>query len=372
MNNEIKVLIYGASGYTGKLVAESLAQRDISFYFSGRNQERLETALSVVNERHGSPVKAEIVTANSTADELVPLFNNVDVVINVTGPFMQIGWPIVEAALAAGCHYLDTSGEQDWVAAVKEKLGAAFAEKNLLLCPACSYMWAAGSIAAEVVLETEGVDSLDILYQIENALPSEASTKSFLRMVCNDTSQYYLNLNELKAWPNDKMIHAVAPNRNYTLAALPWGGGCEPIWYKDDPRVRNCKVITAGEEPLMLAVVDAIKLFNEQAAHLPQSEREAWTNAMGDEMDSGEPPKDDIDVQRGVIVCNGQGRQVTNQFVMNLSAPYTWTGDMCAEATQRLINKQQKSIGFQSPAKAFGHRELLAVFHQRGFCNLPD
>ena len=40
MNNEIKVLIYGASGYTGKLVAESLAQRDIPFYFAGRNKER--------------------------------------------------------------------------------------------------------------------------------------------------------------------------------------------------------------------------------------------------------------------------------------------------------------------------------------------
>ncbi|MEH6550703.1 MAG: DUF5938 domain-containing protein [Pseudomonadales bacterium] len=372
MNNKISVLIYGASGYTGKLVAESLAQRDMSFYFSGRNRERLEAALDVVNERHGSPVKAEIVTADSTVDELLPLFKKVDVVINVTGPFMQIGWPIVEAALEAGCHYIDTSGEQDWTNAVKEKLGSAFAEKNLLLCPACSYMWAAGSIAAEVVLETEGVDSLDILYQIENALPSEASTKSFLRMVCNDVSQYYLDLNELKPWANDKMIHAVAPNRNYTMAAHPWGGGCEPIWYKDDPRVRNCKVIAAGEESLMLAVIDAIKMFNEQAAHLSQPEREAWTNTMGDQMDNGEPEKDDIDVQRGVIVCNGQGRQVTTQFVMNLSAPYTWTGDMCAEAAQRLIDNQHKSVGFQSPAKAFGHRELLEVFHERGFCNLPD
>jgi len=371
MSSEIKVLIYGASGYTGKLVAESLAQRDMAFYFAGRNRDRLEAALDVVNERHGSPVKAEIVTANSTAEELLPLFQSVDVVINVTGPFMQIGWPIVEAALAAGCHYLDTSGEQDWVYALKEKLGQAFADKNLLLSPACSYMWAAGAMAAEAVLETEGVDSLDILYQIENALPSEASTKSFLRMVCNDVSQYRLEQNELVAWPNDKLIQAIAPNHTYTLSALPWGGGCEPIWYKDDPRVRNCSVITAGEEPLMLAVVEAVKAFNEQAAHLPQAEREAWTNAMGDEMDSGEPPKDDIDIQRGVIVCLGQGRQVTTKFVMNLSAPYSWTGDLCAESAERLLAGKSKKVGFQSSPKAFGHRELLTTFHERGYCSLP-
>jgi hypothetical protein len=29
-------------------------------------------------------------------------------------------------------------------------------------------------------------------------------------------------------------------------------------------------------------------------------------------------------------------------------------------------------VGFQSPARAFGHRELLAEFHRRGYCNLPE
>lgn len=372
MSNEYKVLIYGGSGYTGKLVAEFLAQREIPFYMAGRSQERLEKAVSIVEARHGKAVDAKIVTANNTLEELVPLFEKVDVVINVVGPFMQLGWPVVEAALEASCHYLDTTGEQDWTAAIGEKYGNAFAEKGLLLSPACSYMWSAGAIAAETVLETEGIDSLDILYQIENALPSEASTKSFLRMVCNDVSQYYLDQNTLKAWPNDRLIQAVAPNHNYTLSALPWGGGCEPIWFKDDPRVRNCSVITAGEESLMLAVVEAVKSFNEQAAHLPQEEREAWTNAMGDQMDNGEPEKDDVDVQRGVIVCNGQGRQLTTQFVMNLSAPYSWTGDLCAEAAQRLLNGQLKHAGFQSSAKAFGHRELLNTFYERGYCSLPD
>ena len=370
MSKDYQVLIYGANGYTGKLVAESLAQRGIPFYFAGRDRTRLEAAIEVVRQRHGDQVEAKIVTASNNPEELMPLFEKVDIVINVCGPFMQIGWPIVETALAAGCHYLDISGEQDWVMAIKEKFGQAFADKELLLCPACSYMWSAGALAAEVVLETEGVDSLDILYQIENALPSEASTKSFLRMVCND--QYYLALGELQVWKNDELINAVTPHRNYMFLAHPWGGACEPVWYKDDPRVRNCKVLAAGETDLMLGVLGAIKAFYEQAADLPQDEKEAWTNAVGDQMDNGEPPKDDIDVQRGVIVCNGQGRQVTTQFVMNLSAPYTWTGDICAEAAERLINGQLKEHGFQSAAKAFGHRELLTRFHERGFCNLPD
>jgi|TARA_B110000908_G_C10265459_1_gene463440 short subunit dehydrogenase-like uncharacterized protein len=369
--SERKVLVYGANGYTGKLICESLAQRNIPFYMAGRSIEKLEAAKKVIEQRHGNTVDAEFAIASNNPTELRPIFAKVDIIINVSGPFMQIGWPIVETALEQGCHYIDTTGEQDWTAAINEKYGQAFADKELLLCPACSYMWAAGSIASEVVLETQGVDSLDLVYQIDHGLPSEASTKSFLRMVCNDVSQYYLELNELKAWPNDQKIHVSLPHRNAVLGAHPWGGACEPIWYQHDPRVRNCKVVTAIGEQLIDLVIEAVKAFNEHAAHLPQAEREAFTNEMGKQMDSGEPAKDDVDVQRSVIVCHGQGRQVTTTFVMNLSAPYTWTGDLCAEAAERILANKLKANGFQSPAKAFGHRELLTRFHERGFISLP-
>jgi short subunit dehydrogenase-like uncharacterized protein len=370
MSSTPRIFVYGASGYTGKLVAESLASRGIPFVAAGRNRERLEGSLKVVEERLGRPFEAEVGVAGNTVEELLPLLQDIDVVINVAGPFMQIAWPVVEAALQAGCHYLDTTGEQDWVIAIREKYGQAFADKGLLLNPANSYMWAAGAIAAEVVLETEGVDSLDLFYQIDHGLPSEASTKSFLRMICNE--QYYLELDELKPWPHDILAKVSVPHRNQVLHALPWGGACEPIWYMDDPRVRNCSVLTAIGEHMIDGLTQAIAAFNTQARDLPQEQKEAWTNALGNQMDTGEPPKDDLDVQRSVIVCNGQGRQVTTQFIMNMSAPYTWTGEICAEAAQRLLNGQLKKAGFQSAAQAFGHRELLEAFHPGGFCNLPD
>ena len=372
MSNERKVLIYGASGYTGKIVAESLAHRGIPFYFAGRTQQRLEDGLKIVEQRFGGPVDAEIAVASNSVDELLPLFEKVDVVINVAGPFMQIAWPVVQAALQANCHYLDTTGEQDWSLAIKEEYGQAFADKGLLLSPACSYMWTAGALAAEAVLETKGVDSIDLAYQIDHGLPSEASTKSFLRMVCNESSQYYLELNELKAWPNDEIYQISVPHRNRVYRALPWGGACEPIWFADDPRVRNCTVLTSIGEHLIDPIAAAIAAFNEQVADKSQEEKEAFTNAMADQMDAGEPPKDTLDVQRSVIVCNGQGQQVTTQFVMNLSAPYTWTGEICAEGAERLLNGQLKHSGFQSAARAFGHRELLEKFNQLGFCNLPN
>jgi len=367
-----QVLIYGASGYTGKLIAEALHKRAIPFIFAGRNLERLQAAIEVVEQRVGSSVNAELVTANNTIEELTPLFERVTVVINVAGPFMQLGWPIVETCLNTNTHYLDTTGEQDWVLAIKEKFGQAFADKKLVLCPANSFMWAAGALAAEVVLEQEGIDMLDILYKPDNGLPSVASTKSFLRMQCNPDTQYYLEQNELKSWPNNESYNVTIPFVNLTEQAIPWGGACEPIWYQDDIRVRNCKVLTAVGPHLIDGILEAVEQYNQLSVGMDQPAREALTNQIGDQICQTEPPKDDVDVQRSIIVCNGRGRNSAKQFILFLAAPYTWTGEICAEGALRILNNNIKKTGFQSAATAFGHRELLDVFSEAGFTNRPE
>jgi hypothetical protein len=369
-----KVIIYGANGYTGKLVAESLAHRQIPFYFAGRSRERLEKALGIVRERLGAnawKLDAEIVVIDNAVEALVAVFRNCSVVINVAGPFMQVAWPVVEAALEAGCHYTDTTGEQDWTRAIADRYGAEFAARGLLMAPATSFMWAAGALAAEVVLEDPEIDSLDILYQVDNGLPSEASTRSFLRMVCNDTSQYYLEQNEYRAWPNDVAHDVFVPYRNAKMRAHPWGGGCEPVWLKG--RVRNCKVLTAIGEHLIDGIIQAIRAFNEKSPGLDPAGREALTNAIGDQISTGEPPKDHPDVQRGVIVVYGQSRTRTTSYVMNLSAAYTWTGEISAEAARLILEGQLRKPGFQSMATAFDHRQLIRTFNALGYCSpLPN
>ncbi|HEX9208253.1 MAG TPA: DUF5938 domain-containing protein [Steroidobacteraceae bacterium] len=374
MSPERKVIVYGGSGYTGKLVAESLAQRRIPFYFAGRNREKLEQALGIVRQRLGPDawkLDAEIVAAAGSTEALLPHFRKCSVVINVAGPFMQIAWPVIEAACQAGCHYIDTTGEQDWVRAIAAQYGEKFGAQGRLMAPATAFMWSSGALAAEVVLEDPEIDTLDILYQVDNALPSEASTKSFLRMVCNDTSQFYLEQNEYKAWPNDVAYDVFVPYRHARMRAHPWGGACEPVWLKD--RVRNCKVLTIVGDHLIDGILQAIQAFNAQAPGLDAAGREALTNAIGDQINTGEPPKDDVDVQRGVIVVYGQGRTRTTRYVMNLSAAYTWTGELCAEAAKLIFAGQLRRTGFQSAATAFDHRQLIRTFNALGFCSaLPE
>ena len=67
----------------------------------------------------------------------------------------------VEAALRAGCHHLDTTGEQSYIIEARDTFGAEYAKANLVLAPSTSYMYTLAEIASELALETPGVDMLE-------------------------------------------------------------------------------------------------------------------------------------------------------------------------------------------------------------------
>src|SRR5260221_6732349 len=277
MSKTPQVIVYGASGYTGKLTAWKLAERGIPFIAAGRNAERLQMELNKVPELKGADYKCVEVAHDRKA--LAGLFAGKKVVINIVGPFMQLGQPVVEACLDAGCHYFDTTGEMDWVQLLKTEFGAKFKAKDLALCPANSYMWAEGNIAAEIALETPGIDTLDIVYLGDSPV-SEASTASFLRMCTNP--QYYLANKQLVMWPYATDYTVTVPGEVKTFNALPWSGGREPLWYHDDPRVRNCRVLVSfRNQQLFGAVFGLLQKFEAECRPVPQAEREATNNAWG-------------------------------------------------------------------------------------------
>ena len=127
MATTYEVVLYGASGYTGKLTAWKLAERGIPFIAAGRNKERLQEEMSRVPELAGHDYQCVAVEHETNA--LAELFKGRKAVINIVGPFMQLGRPVVEASLAAGCHYFDTTGETDWMSSLKHTYGEAFARK---------------------------------------------------------------------------------------------------------------------------------------------------------------------------------------------------------------------------------------------------
>jgi len=357
------VVVYGASGYTGKLIAWHLAEARIPFIAAGRSRERLDAQMARVPELAGAAYETR--EAAHDVDALTDLFRGARIVYNVSGPFMQLGDPVVEAALAAGCHYLDTTGETDWMAQVRDRYGERFAAAGLLLAPASSYMWAAGNLAAEIALETPGVDSLDILYLADSST-SVASTKSFLRMCTKP--QFHLEHNEMVMWPYATAYDVRSPDQHRLFKALPWGGGGEPIWYRDDPRVTNCTVLVGFKnQTLFGGVLKVLEDFERDHRHLDSEAQEAVTNEIGRKITEVEPEREDPARNRSVISCIGRGDMAGVTVTLRGNSPYLQTGALAAEACRRILDGRLLAKGFVSPGKAFGARAILNAWAERGY-----
>lgn len=359
------VVIYGASGYTGRLIAEYLREYQLPFIAAGRNPEKIEEAMKVVPGIETA--EYEIVRVEHTLDDLVELFSGAKVICNTVGPFSRFGTLTVEAALKAGCHYIDSTGEQEWMMEMRDRFGAAYAEKGLLLCPSVAYMHAVGNIAAEFCLEEPGIDTLDMAC-IPTGVPTVGSTRTVMDLV-RVTQRWLLN-NEFVELENPMTMRSevVVPGMNSTVLALPWGGGSIPLWYADDARVQNCKSITGfTNRPLMEGVVKIAHHYSENLKDLPNDQQEAALNELADDITPGMPPRENRNVHRTVDICYGTGNNKQVKCTIVGNSAYLQTGLVQGYVAAQLVRGEPRAVGFQSPAKAVGHRELFGALESYGF-----
>src|SRR5690348_1634802 len=104
------IAVYGATGYTGRLVAHELRRRGLTAILAGRNADKLDALVTEV----GADWPTRVAAVDDPA-ALRAAFAGADAVINCAGPFTFFGAPVIEAAIDAGAHYCDTTGEQPYM-----------------------------------------------------------------------------------------------------------------------------------------------------------------------------------------------------------------------------------------------------------------
>jgi len=359
------VVIYGASGYTGRLVAEYLREYQLPFIAAGRNPDAIQATMDKVPGIETAEYKVVKVDHNEAS--LVELLRDAQVICNTVGPFARFGTEVVKAALEAGCHYLDTTGEQQWMMEMRDAFGDAYAQKGLLLAPGTAYMHAVCNIAAEVCLEEPGIDSLDVAC-IPTGVPTVGSTRTVMNTASVEAR--WLENGELYLLENsmDMRSEVVAPGMTTTTLALPWGGGCLPLWYAEDSRVNNCKQVTGfTDRQLMEGILKICKHYEENLAQLSQEEQEAALNELADGVTPGMPPRENRNVHRVVDMCYGTGNNKVVKCTIVGNSAYLQTGLIQAYVARQLVRGQSRAVGFQSPCTAVGHRELFGALQSYGF-----
>jgi short subunit dehydrogenase-like uncharacterized protein len=137
----VSVVLYGATGYTGRLVAHELARRGLDRVLSGRDPAKLAR----LADEHRVPVRA---VSLDDPDGLRSLLKDARVVINCAGPFTLAGDALVRAAIDTGTHYLDSTGEQTFIQMVFERHGAGAERAGVALVPAAAFDYLPGDCIA--------------------------------------------------------------------------------------------------------------------------------------------------------------------------------------------------------------------------------
>ena len=151
-----RIVLYGATGYIGKLTAEAMVAAGARPVLAGRNQDRL-TALAARLAQAAEGVELETAVADvETPGPLRQLLGAGDVLVSTAGPFVKVGRSAVAAAVDAGAIYLDSSGEPPFIRRVFEEFGPRAERTGAVLLTAFGYDYVPGNLAGALALEAAG------------------------------------------------------------------------------------------------------------------------------------------------------------------------------------------------------------------------
>jgi short subunit dehydrogenase-like uncharacterized protein len=356
------VVIYGASGFSGRLVAEFLREYNVPFIAAGRNRSKIQ---EVMNHVPGiETADYEIVEVGNTVGDLVKLLTGARVVCNTVGPFIYNGPAVIEAALNAGCNYLDISGEQAWIREIAEKWGDKFAQRGLLAAPATAFMSAVSDAAIRLCLEKGAIDTIETVTMFKG-IPTFGSTQTIFAVIQTDAQ--YLEQNRYKPWPRATRYDVSIPGYLQNQLALAWGGFPQTVWFKNHPQVANLKSFGGLlDRQIMEGVAATEKMFEEQIRSLPKAEQEKKLAEMANAVQGGTPPRENTREQRTIDVVAGRGSTDYVRCVVFGTCCYRQTGLIQAFAAHHLVHSPPRKVGFASAAEAFGHHELLRVVESHG------
>jgi short subunit dehydrogenase-like uncharacterized protein len=145
-----QIVVFGATGYTGRLVVAALAGRGLRPVLAGRSQQRLRE----LSERYGG---LDTAIADVTQPHSVrALVEDGDVLVSTVGPFLRYGEPALEAAVAAGAHYVDCTGEAGFVRRVFGEYGRRAQDADCVLLTAFGYDFVPGNLAGALAARAAG------------------------------------------------------------------------------------------------------------------------------------------------------------------------------------------------------------------------
>ena len=179
-----RILLFGASGYTGGRAASAMVARGLRPVLTGRDPARL----APVAARLGGLECAYADVADRTS--LIELVKPDDVLVSTVGPFHKWGWAAIRTAIDAGATYLDSTGEPPFVRSVYEWWGPEAEDTGSALLTAFGHDYVPGVLAGALALRDAGAAAarVDVGYFVSGRgrLYSRGTLHSLLGVALED------------------------------------------------------------------------------------------------------------------------------------------------------------------------------------------
>ncbi|XP_011172090.2 saccharopine dehydrogenase-like oxidoreductase isoform X2 [Solenopsis invicta] len=139
-NDRLDIVIFGATGYTGKYVVQNATQmckdQKLKFGIAGRRKEALEAVI----KEFASDIDVPIILADIKDEEsLKKMTEQAKVLISCCGPYIFYGEPVVKACIATRTHYVDVTGEIQFMEQMQLEYNEAAKEAGVYIVSACGF-----------------------------------------------------------------------------------------------------------------------------------------------------------------------------------------------------------------------------------------
>jgi len=357
-----RIVVFGATGYTGRLTAEALVARGARPVLAARNVERLR---SLGDELGGLEIAVADVARPDTVRDLV---EGGDVMVSTVGPFARWGDPAVEAAIAAGAHYLDSTGEPPFIRRVFEHFGPRAEKAGVGLVTAFGYDWVPGNLAGALALQEAGdaATRVRLAYFYVGPVKGTGGTKA---------STAGAVLEPHFAWRDGRLQTERGAKRiasfdveGHERPAVSVGSSEHFTLPRAYPRLREVDAYL-GWFGSMSRPMQAMSAVTQAAAKVPgvKGAVEAVMSRAVKGSTGGPTAEERARFTSHVVAtaCDDAGRELEEVRVAGLNG-YDYTARLLAWGAERAADSGMKGAGALGPVEAFGLDELEAGSREAG------
>jgi short subunit dehydrogenase-like uncharacterized protein len=331
------LLIYGAYGYTGELVARRAVERGLRPVLAGRDRRRLEPLASALGlDWRAFPLDG----VRTVQRNLV----GARVVLHCAGPFADTFRPVAEACLASGAHYLDITGEIPVLEAMAG-LSPAAEKAGVMLLPGAGFdVVPTDCLAAHLVRRLPGATRLSLAFRGLARL-SRGTARTMLRQLASRAG-------DPRTSPQPRVRPFDFGDGPATCVSIPWGD------LATAPRSTGVKDVAVYVPPPPRA--GGMKLLPLLAAlsRLPGAAGLAVSLMTG-----GEPGPTPEERARGGTVVLGEAADAAGARVaarLRTPEPYVLTALAAVAIAERALSGDARP-GWQTPASAYGPDLVTAL-----------